>query len=198
MEFIIVGDKDTSKDTNKDAKESISKVNKAIDSGKHVFLMFFSNGCPPCEASKPNWDNLNGHSDIKNKENVVVARIEAGLHNADNMGATITGVPTFRYIKNKQIEELKNGETKHFVDIINEKAGSKTGDKSDNEKKHKFNNKSNLSNSSSYGRFKSIGSSNSKSNSSNSSMKGGRKRRRTMKRKKGRGGKNTKKRRRRR
>jgi len=172
MEFIIVGDKDTSKDTNKDAKESISKVNKAIDSGKHVFLMFFSNGCPPCEASKPNWDKLNGHPDIKNKENVVVARIEAGLHNADNMGATITGVPTFRYIKNKQIEELKNGETKHFVDIINEKAGTKSDDKTGDEK----------------GASKSI---------SNSSMKGGRKRRRTVKRKKGRGGKNTKRRRRR-
>ena len=169
MEFIIVGDSDESKNT----VDNTKKVDSAIEDGKHVFIMFFSNGCPPCEASKPNWDNLNGHSDIKNKENVVVARIEAGLHNADNMGATITGVPTFRYIKNKKIEELTNGETKHFIDMINERIGSNTGDKSDR--------KTNTA---------------SKSNSSNSSMKGGRKRKRTMKRKKGRGGKNTKKRRR--
>ena len=193
MEFIIVGDKDASKNTSKDAKESISKVNKAIDSGKHVFIMFFSNGCPPCEASKPLWDKLKGdklkgHPDIENKENVVVARIEAGLHNADNMGSTITGVPTFRYIKHKKIEELDNGDTKHFAIIINNRTGSKTDDKTD----RKTNTTPKLIDISSSKRFKSIGS----SNSIAGGRKQKRKRKRTMKRTNGKGQKNTKKRRR--
>lgn len=166
MEFIMVGDKDPSKNTD----DNIDKVDAAIKDGKDVFIMFFSNGCPPCEAAKPVWDKLNHHDDIKNKDNVVVVRIEAGLHNADNMGATITGVPTFRYIKNKKIEELTNGDIKHFINIILDKTGSKSDDKSDR--------KTNTTSKNS-------------SNSSSNSIKGGRKRRRTIKRKGGRGRKNS-------
>ena len=106
MVFIIIGDSDSKKNTG--SPSGLASLKKAIHENKHVFLMIFSNGCPPCEATKPIWDRLK--STFTHNKDIVVARIvSSDFSKLQNAGSEPNGVPTFRYIHDKKVEEFSEG-----------------------------------------------------------------------------------------
>jgi thiol-disulfide isomerase/thioredoxin len=70
--------------------------------------MIFSNGCPPCEATKPIWDQLKS-SFAHNKDAVIARIVSSDFSKLQNAGTEPNGVPTFRYLHNKKVEEFSKG-----------------------------------------------------------------------------------------
>jgi len=121
MVFIIIGDSDSKKNTG--SPSGLASLKKAIHENKHVFLMVFSNGCPPCEATKPIWDRLK--STFAHNKDVVVARIvSSDFSKLQNAGSEPNGVPTFRYIHDKKVEEFSEG---RLLDVFTNWIHSKSG-----------------------------------------------------------------------
>lgn len=123
MVFIVIGDSDSKKNTS----SGLSGLKKAIAGNKHVFLMIFSNGCPPCEATKPIWDRLK--SSFAHDKNTVVARIvSSDFSKLQNAGSEPNGVPTFRYLHDKKVEEFSEGRLLNvFTNWIHSKSVAKKG-----------------------------------------------------------------------
>jgi thiol-disulfide isomerase/thioredoxin len=128
MEFIVIGD-----DKRKtDATEETKKLQTSIDEEKkHVFLLIYSNHCGPCIATKPEWDKLEDHVDIKMLPDIVIARIESTeFDELKNAGDSPDGVPTFRHIHEKKTKNYAGGrEVGDFVEWIKETVASKSGGK---------------------------------------------------------------------
>jgi len=122
MKFVVIGDSDAEKNTSNE-KEDITEY---INAKKKVFLMIYSNGCPPCEAAKPEWDKL---EERKISGDIMIARIASGLFDETmNAGAEPSGVPTFRYIHGKDVEEFTDGrETPDFEKWIKSKTSQHGG-----------------------------------------------------------------------
>jgi hypothetical protein len=125
MVFIVIGDSDSKKNTG--SPSGLASLKKAIHENKHVFLMIFSNGCPPCEATKPIWDRLK--STFAHDKNTVVARIvSSDFKQLQNAGSEPNGVPTFRYLHNKKVEEFSEGRLFNvFTNWIHSKCKTKKG-----------------------------------------------------------------------
>jgi len=128
MEFIVIGD-----DKRKtDATKEIEKLQTFIDEGKkRIFLLIYSNHCGPCIATKPEWDQLEDHPDIKMLPDIVIARIESSeFGELKNAGKSPDGVPTFRHIYKSSPTEYSGGrEVKDFVEWIKKIVSSKSGGK---------------------------------------------------------------------
>lgn len=123
MVFIVIGDSDSKKNTG----SGISVLQKAIQENKHVFLMIFSNGCPPCEASKPIWDRLKS-SFAHNKDAVIARIVSSDFSKLQNAGSEPNGVPTFRYLHDKKVEEFSEGRILDvFTKWIHSKCKTKKG-----------------------------------------------------------------------
>ena len=37
---------------------NVSKIDKYIKNGSHVFILIFMEGCGPCNATRPEWEKL--------------------------------------------------------------------------------------------------------------------------------------------
>lgn len=139
--------------------DELNKLNTYIkDDKKHIFLFIFMNGCGPCEATKPEWKNIETSKigeKFKYDENIVVADLEQSLlKSLENLPKQPSGFPTMYYITNggKTCEDFDKRDVDSFIEWIeskveNKKGGSKKTRRNKTNKKHnkkiKKNNKNN-------------------------------------------------------
>jgi len=62
---------------------------------KHVFVMFFMNGCGPCNYTKPLWEEI--AKIFNNKKDVLICAVESEVIGHIFPDSGITGFPTLRY-----------------------------------------------------------------------------------------------------
>ena len=77
--------------------------NKYVEEGKQIFVLFYMEGCGPCNITRPEWkkiENIMSKSDSNN--NVVIVDIEQDvLEEIQHLQSKPVGFPTMRYIGNK-------------------------------------------------------------------------------------------------
>jgi thiol-disulfide isomerase/thioredoxin len=88
-----------------DPKTKNSKLfNEYVEKGKHVFVIFYLEGCGPCNATRPEWKKIeNALKDKYGKnENIVIADVDQELlKEIKYLTTQPKGFPTIRYITNK-------------------------------------------------------------------------------------------------
>lgn len=137
--------------------KNIDEFNNYVDEGKKIFVLFYMDGCGPCNATRPEWEKIeNALSKYKNNDDIVVADIDQKLlKQIKNLSSEPTGFPTMRYIydRGKKYEDYEDSsiQTKDrtidsFVNWIDSKMKTKGGRrKSNKSKKGRKNNRSNKS-----------------------------------------------------
>jgi len=88
-----------------DPKTKNSKLfNEYVEKGKDVFVIFYLEGCGPCNATRPEWKKIeNALKDKYGKnENIVIADVDQELlKEIKYLTTQPKGFPTIRYITNK-------------------------------------------------------------------------------------------------
>jgi len=100
------------------------KINKYIDEGKHVFILFYMEGCGPCNATRPEWKKLETvlQHKYKNNNNIVVADIDQEeLKKIKHLPKEPSGFPTMLYIH-------KNGSGENYEESSYVKDKNRTVD----------------------------------------------------------------------
>ena len=90
------------------SKGDPEELNNHIKNGKHVFVLFYMEGCGPCNATRPEWKKL---ENILNNESddVVIADIDQELlSKIDGLKSQPSGFPTMRYIKGDVSEDYED------------------------------------------------------------------------------------------
>lgn len=98
-------------------KRDTATFNKYVEEGKDMFVLFYMEGCGPCNATRPEWGKLEHilKDKYKHNNNIVVVDIDQELLNEIKyIGTPISGFPTMRYIgkKGKVVEEYENSKIK--------------------------------------------------------------------------------------
>lgn len=125
---------------------AIDKINKYLSGqNNHNFVLFYMEGCGPCNATRPEWSKLKNvlSNDFINKDDVMILAIDKDFSGKlKNIGNEPNGFPTMRYISNKTVENyedsdipLKDRTIDSFVEWIKLKSGEKNITKSDDKKK---------------------------------------------------------------
>jgi hypothetical protein len=86
--------------------------NKYVEEGKQIFILFYMEGCGPCNMTRPEWKKIeNVMGNIKNKNVVIVDVDQEILEEIKYLQSNPAGYPTMRYISNKgKTSEDYNGE----------------------------------------------------------------------------------------
>jgi hypothetical protein len=76
---------------NQKLNKNIDILNKYISQGKQLFILFYMEGCHPCDAVRPEWNKLENilKEKFKSNNNIVIVDIEQSLLN------------NIKYLKNK-------------------------------------------------------------------------------------------------
>jgi hypothetical protein len=87
--------------------------NQYIEQGKQIFILFYMEGCGPCNMTRPEWkkiENILSSTDTNN--NIVVVDIDQEVsEELKYLQSKPIGFPTIRYIANKgKTSEDYNGE----------------------------------------------------------------------------------------
>jgi len=116
--------------------------NEYVEKGKHIFVIFYLEGCGPCNATRPEWKKI--ENALKNKyeknENIVIADVDQELlKEIKYLTTQPKGFPTIRYISNKgktseDYEDChdvkdKNRKIDSFVEWIDSKMSKQKGGK---------------------------------------------------------------------
>jgi len=78
--------------------------NKYVEQGKHIFVIFYLEGCGPCNATRPEWKKI--ENVLKDKygknDNLVIADVDQELlKEIKYLTTQPKGFPTLRYISDK-------------------------------------------------------------------------------------------------
>ena len=90
-----------------------SLFNQYVEQGKQIFVIFYMEGCGPCNMTRPEWKKIeNILSSTDTNSNIVVVDIDQEvLGELKYLQSKPVGFPTMRYIANKgKISEDYNGE----------------------------------------------------------------------------------------
>lgn len=124
MQFLSVPDKNS---------QDIARIDSAINSGKHMFVLVYMDGCHWCEEVRPKWKQI--QSAMRSSNNIVVADVNQvakdSIHHFNNV--SIDGYPTMFYITKNGTTEIieyydtanipvKDRSTKSFVKWIQSKS----------------------------------------------------------------------------
>lgn len=117
----------------KNGKTLIDKLNSIINNNHNkVFILFYMEGCGPCNATRPEWEKLkNVLKHNKNNKNIIIVDIDHVLSNKLKGIKEPNSFPTMRYITNggKESENYEDSPITNkernidsFVDWINIKS----------------------------------------------------------------------------
>jgi thiol-disulfide isomerase/thioredoxin len=133
--------------THIDSKQGdIKEFNQYLKQGKPIFVLFYMEGCGPCNATRPEWAKLKNVLKNKYKNNdFVVADIDQELLNQiPDLPVQPAGFPSMVYIKGKEFEnyedssiDLKDRSIDSFVQWIDSQAALQKGGKK-NRKTRKY------------------------------------------------------------
>ena len=116
--------------------------NEYVEKGKHIFVIFYLEGCGPCNATRPEWKKIEHalNNKYKKNKNIVVADVDQELlKEIKYLTTQPKGFPTIRYISNKgktseDYEDCpdvkdKNRKIDSFVEWIDSKMSKQKGGK---------------------------------------------------------------------
>lgn len=90
----------------------IDKANDALKKpGAHTFILFYMEGCGPCNATRPEWAKLQNvlSNDFLKRDDVAVVTIDQVLASKlENAGGEPNSFPTMRYIHGKTVENYED------------------------------------------------------------------------------------------
>ena len=95
---------------------NINLINKYIQQGKQLFILFYMEGCGPCNATRPEWNKIKNILDqkYKNIKNIVIADIDQEeISKIQNLKNIPSGFPTMMYIS-KRGNYLENYENSNI------------------------------------------------------------------------------------
>jgi hypothetical protein len=128
----------------------IDQLNKHLtNKDHHIFILFYMEGCGPCNATRPEWSKLKNvlSSDFLNRDDIVIVAIDHELAGKlKNIGKEPNSFPTIRYMTNEgKINEnyedsdisKKDRTIDSFVEWIELKSGEKNITKSGGGNTHK-------------------------------------------------------------
>ena len=128
----------------------IDKLNKHLTrKDDKIFILFYMEGCGPCNATRPEWSKLNNviSNDFLNREDIVIVAVDHELAGKlKNIGKEPNSFPTIRYMTdagkiNENYEDsniLKKDRTiDSFIEWIKLKSGEKHITTSENHSIHK-------------------------------------------------------------
>lgn len=106
--------------------DNVDTLNTCIESGKKVFILFYMDGCGPCNATRPEWKKLENVLTYGN--DVVVADVEQGhLSHVKHLKHPPQGFPamlmitnhgkTQQYYEDSQVRD-KNRTVDSFVEWV--------------------------------------------------------------------------------
>ena len=128
--------------------DNTKMFNDYVEQGKHIFVLFYLEGCGPCNATRPEWKKI--ENALKNKygknEKLVIADVDQELlKEIKYLTTQPKGFPTIRYISNKgktsedyeDSPDVKEKDRKidSFVEWIDSKMSNQKGGKSKRNKK---------------------------------------------------------------
>ena len=133
MVYLQINKKNTSRNTN-----LIDELNRYLThKDSKIFILFYMEGCGPCNATRPEWSKLKNvlSNDVLNNKDIVIVSIDKDLSGKlKNIGREPNSFPTIRYISNEgKINEnyedsdisLKDRTVDSFVEWIKLKSGMK-------------------------------------------------------------------------
>ena len=84
----------------------IQQINKHINSKKPVVIYFYKDGCPFCDRTTPEWDNLPNY--LSNNNDLLVVRINKLLYDKlHQIGDNPSLYPNIRYVNGSHINTFK-------------------------------------------------------------------------------------------
>ena len=86
------------------SKKEIRSFNKHIKDGKHIFVLFYLEGCGPCNATRPEWGkikNVLSRKDINNDDIVVADIDQSMMKEFETLQIEPKGFPAMYHINNK-------------------------------------------------------------------------------------------------
>ena len=103
MVFLSINQNNYDDNSSKQNKTLIQQLNDAIGNGKNVFILFYMEGCGPCNATRPEWNKLkNVLKKNADDENTYIVDIEyTTAEKVSNIKRKPSSFPTIRFISNK-------------------------------------------------------------------------------------------------
>lgn len=97
-----------------DSKKDVEKVDKFVKQGKDVFILVYMKGCGPCNATRPEWEQLETvlkDQYAKNDKLVIIDINKDYLSSIKHLG-NVDGYPTIKYIGKRGtiVEPYEKGE----------------------------------------------------------------------------------------
>lgn len=92
--------------SNEGTNDYVSEFQKSLNERKPIFVLFYMDGCNPCNLMKPEWMKL---KNILSEKDIVIADIERNHLNQLKLPVEINSFPTIYFIKNSKYE-LYDGE----------------------------------------------------------------------------------------
>jgi thiol-disulfide isomerase/thioredoxin len=113
-------------------KTKINKLNDIIHNNKNkVFILYYMEGCGPCNATRPEWDKLqNVLKNLKNNNTIAVVDVDQVLSGKIKKISPPNSFPTIRFIADggRVVENYEDSDIKvkdrsidSFVNWINSK-----------------------------------------------------------------------------
>ena len=80
------------------SKYLIQELDKDIKDGKTVFILFFMEGCGPCNATRPEWSKIKNVMSHDKNSHIVVADIDQTLIPEMDFKINVASFPTMKCI----------------------------------------------------------------------------------------------------
>ena len=122
--------------TKKSSKGEIDALNNHLSNkDAKVFILYFMEGCHPCNATRPEWAKLKNvlSNDFLNKSDITIASVDHTLcGQLNNIGSEPNSFPTMRFMTNagQEIENYEDSDISNkdrtidsFVEWIKNKTG---------------------------------------------------------------------------
>lgn len=87
--------------SNEGTNDFVNKFNEVLRKSKSIFVLFYMDGCNPCNLVKPEWMKL---KNIFSEKDIIIADIERKYLNELNINVEINSFPTIYFIKNNKYE----------------------------------------------------------------------------------------------
>jgi len=89
---------------NRDNKKLITELNHHIKKKDPIFILFYMEGCGPCNAARPEWKKIENILDdkYKDRENYIIVDIDQSLMDGiEGLKDTPNAFPAIRYMKGR-------------------------------------------------------------------------------------------------
>jgi thiol-disulfide isomerase/thioredoxin len=117
---------------------NIQLFDEYVEQGKDIFILIYLEGCGPCNATRPKWQELENElkEKYKTNDNLVIMEVDQELlDKMTKLKKKVAGFPTIMYIKDGKEEEYDDDDKaayrslESFKNWIDSKVGKQNGGK---------------------------------------------------------------------